>query len=287
MMSLALYTPSLTFALASTSLTQLMQIYANTNYIQRRAKLGRRASLLGLAILAIGMVASFAPGWIDRASDQGNSLAQSPLAQWLIGGGWLFVAFGALFVGFVIGQAGNHYMRRFQRSPRSDEVVAKALKGFDDRNHLYAWSTPGDLVFAGPTGIYSIATRDQGGNISIVGDRVRQPFSLRRALLSFGQEGAGAPVQDAQASANKLGSWLQAELSAAELVAVNPLVVFINEKAQLEVEGASAPIVHIRQLKQYLRSQTCGAALSRETLKAAIERLDAEAERRGAEKLQE
>ena len=41
-----------------------MQVYVNEKYIADRAKMGRRTSMIGLMILGVGMVATFAPGWL-------------------------------------------------------------------------------------------------------------------------------------------------------------------------------------------------------------------------------
>ncbi|MCP4165945.1 MAG: hypothetical protein GY759_08650 [Chloroflexi bacterium] len=261
-----------------------MRIYTNAKHIEKRAKLGRRTSLAGLTILAVGMAASFAPGVISGWVANENPLADNAIVQWLMNGGWLYVSMICLLGGFLLGQVGNANMRRFQQSPRPDEVVAAALKGFDDRNHLYAWSEPADLVFAGPAGIFTIVTRGQAGEISIEGGRIKQPFNIRRLLFAFGQEPAGLPVDEAQKDAGKLSAWLDQTLETTDPVAVNPVVVFTNDNAKLDIQDSSAPIVHHKQLKQYLRGQLRGgSSMSRATMSGAIDALDTEAERRGAE----
>lgn len=259
-----------------------MQIYLNEKHVVSRARWGRRTSLIGLTVLGLGMVISFSPNWIARWTAEGNALASSPIVQWLGNGGWLFVAMVCLIAGYLLGQIGNSNLRRYQRSPRPDQVVAKALKGFDDRNHLYGWVAASDLLFAGPTGIYAIATCDATGKVAIVNDRVRRPFSWRR-LLAFGQDGSGTPALDAQNAAKKASTWLSAQTGATEAVPVNPLVVFTNDNVQIDIQSASAPMVHHKQLKDHLRGQVRAATLSKEMLKAVVDRLDEEAKQRGIE----
>ncbi|NOZ73426.1 MAG: hypothetical protein GXP38_16245 [Chloroflexi bacterium] len=259
-----------------------MRTYVNKKHITRRMTFGRRASFAGLIILMAGMLASFSPGLIAGWIKSGNSLGNTVWAQWLLQGGWLVVSLVCLLIGFLLGQIGNHNIRRFQRSPRPDEVIAKALKGFDDRNHLYAWSTPADLVFVGPAGVYTIITRDLSGQITIQNDRIKQPFSWRRMLFAFGQESPGLPVQEAVETAQKLEAWLNEGSETKLPVEVRPLVVFTNDKAELDIQSASAPVLHYKQLKQYLRNQLRGTSISKDVLKAVIEKLDQEAERRGA-----
>lgn len=258
-----------------------MQIYVNSKRIASRAKVGRRASLAGLLILGLGMLTSLSPGYI-ATRPEGHWLSTSALGQWLVFGGWLYISMTALLLGFFLGQIGNANMRRFQKSPRPDEVVARALKGFDDRNHLYAFATPGDLVFAGPAGLYAIVTRDLEGEVKVINDRVKQSFTWRR-FFAFGQETPGLPVADAEAAAQKVSAWLHKQGATAEPAAVQPLVVFTNDKAQLEVQNASQPVLHQKQLKAFLREQLRAARVSKSDLTSVVEHLDAEAQRQGAQ----
>ena len=253
-----------------------MQVYVNEKYIASRAKMGRRTSMVGLLILGIGMVATFAPGWL------GGTLSTTPLGRWYMTTGWMLVAFASLLAGFLLGELGNYNARQVARSPRADQVVAKALKGFDDRNRLYAWATPGDLVVAGPSGIFAIVTRAAAGKITVVDDRVKRPFNFLR-ILSWGQESGGMPANEARDAASIVSGWLTKELSTGEAVPVSPLVVFTSDTAELDVQSASAPLLHHKKVKDYVRTQTRPASLSKDVLQAAINRLDAEAKQRGAE----
>lgn len=260
-----------------------MRTYTNEKHIEKRTKLGRRTSMAGLVILMIGMAASFSPGMIAGWAEKGNELANTALAQWLVGGGWLFVSMGALLIGFLLGQIGNANVRSFAASPRADQVIAKSLKGFDDRNHFYAWATPSDLVMAGPAGVFAFVTRGIGGQITIKNGKIKQPFSIKRLIFAFGQEPAGLPGEEAIGEANKLGAWLAEQIGQEEPVTVKPLVVFTNEKVELDVQDSAVPIIHYKQLKQHLRNELRGAKLDKTTLAAAIAKLDEEAERRGAD----
>ena len=253
-----------------------MQVYVNEKYIADRARMGRRTSMIGLGILALGMVATFLPGWMH------TTLSTTQLGNWYITTGWMIVAFASLLAGFILGQLGNYNVRQFQRTPRPDQVVAKALKGFDDRNRLYAWATPGNLVVAGPSGIFAVVTRGLAGQVTVIDDNVKRSFSFLR-VLKLGQEAGGTPAKEASDAAGDVSAWLTKELSAEEAVPVAPLVVFTSDAAELDVQSASAPIIHHKKVKDYLRTQTRPAALSKEVLQAAINRLDEEENRRGAQ----
>lgn len=258
-----------------------MKIYSNEKRIASRAKWGRRTSMAGLIILMLGMLASLSPGYLINQPDD-QWLKASALGDFLLRGGWVYVSMSALLFGFILGQIGNSSMRQFQKSPRPDQVVSRALKGFDDRNHLYAWATPGDLVFAGPAGIFVFITRDLAGKLNVIDGKVKQSFSLRR-FFAFGQEAPGLPVAEAQDAADKVSEWLTQAVGGEEPVPVKPIVVFTNDKAELEVESAAAPVIHHKQLKNHLRNELRNNRISRSVLQKAVAQLDEEAARRGAE----
>ena len=260
-----------------------MRVYANNEAIIKKGNWGRRLSVAGLLILGLGMLASFAPGMIQKWEASGNPLAQNPFIQWIYGGGWFYLSMGALIGGFILGQIGNSYMRRYLRPQRPDMVVAKALKGFDDRNRLYVWSSPIDLAFVGPAGIYAIVGRDLSGPIEIVDGRVKTPFSIRKLLFFFGSESGGHPIAEAQMDAEKLETWLKARLGEDARVTVHPLVVFTNDKADLKISDPDAPVIHYKQLKSYLRSQLKNKPITKPALQQVVEVMDAYAEQQGAQ----
>ncbi len=258
-----------------------MRVYANNSLIAKKGKFGRRLSMVGLVILGLGMLASFAPGLIEKNKDA--VWAQSAFMQWVYTGGWLYLSLGALILGFVLGQFGNFYMRRFLKPRRPDLVVARALKGFDDRNRLYVWSSPVDLAFAGPAGVYAIVGRDLAGQITIQDGKIHTPFSFKKLLTFFGDESGGRPLDEAKADAEKLANWLKEQLGEDASVTVKPLVIFTSDKADLTVQDADVPVLQYKQLKSFLRSQLKSKPINKKALQQVIEVLDAYAEQSGAE----
>lgn len=69
----------------------------------------------------------------------------------------VLASFACLGIGFIAAQIGSYNQRRFNRSPRPHEQLAKELKGFDDRYALYSWMLPAPHVFTGPSGVYTFA----------------------------------------------------------------------------------------------------------------------------------
>ncbi len=259
-----------------------MRVYANNKLIAKKGVFGRRLSMAGLIILGLGMLASFAPSIIQKWIASQNPLAQTPFVQWVFKGGWVYLSMVALILGFILGQIGNHYMRRYLRPLRPDMIIAKALKAFDDRNRLYVWSSPADLVFAGPAGIFAIATNDTAGKITLHNGKVQTPFSFKKILFFFGAEGTGRPLDEARLGAEKLSEWLTENLGEEASQIVQPLVVFTSDKADLTVEDADMPVLQYKQLKSYLRTQLRSKPINKSTLRQAIAALDAYAENKGA-----
>jgi hypothetical protein len=229
-----------------------MQVSTNKKLIERRRRIGTYASFGGLGVLLAGMVASFNMQY-------------------------LWYSLIALVAGFLLAQFGNYNLRRWGRSPRPDEVIETALKGFDDRYHLYAWSLPAPLVLLSPQGVYSFVTRDQAGEITVNGSQWRSKFSLGRALLAFAQEGLGNPSSEALEGAGRLGNWMQAELPDAALE-VQPAIVFINAKTQLQVNEPTVPVMDAASLKKWLRGSGKGANLKSADYRALESLFNARAE---------
>jgi hypothetical protein len=228
-----------------------MRVTTNPKLIQRRSRLGMMASFGGIAVLAVGMFASFRQQY-------------------------MWVSLAALLIGFVLAQFGSYNLRRYGRSPRPDQVLEAGLKGFDDRYHLYAWTLPVPFALLSPQGIYTFTTRDQSGEISVTGSTWRSKFSLARVLALFGQEGLGNPTTDAQAQASKLGEWIKGKLpdAAAE---VRPIVVFIDSRAKLDVNEPTVPVLDVEGIKKWLRGGGKGPYLKNADLKALEGLFDAQA----------
>jgi hypothetical protein len=228
-----------------------MRVSTNEKMIKRRRQLGTYASLIGLGVLALGMVASFKLQYI-----------------------WLSLA--ALLVGFILAQYGNYNLRRWGRAPRPDQVLQEALKGFDDRYHFYAWTLPTAFVLLSPQGVYSFTTRDQTGQITATGSQWRSKFSLGRVLLAFAQEGLGNPTAEAQDQAGRLTSWIQ-QKSPEMPVNIQPVIIFIDERAQLNVTDPPVPVLDAKGLKKWLRGPGKTATLKSADYKSLETLFDARA----------
>jgi hypothetical protein len=228
-----------------------MRVTTNQKMIKRRGRLGMIASLTGIGVLAVGMLASF--------------------RQQII-----WVSLLALVLGFVLAQFGSYNLRRWGRSPRPDEVLVEGMKGFDDRYHFYAWTSPAPFVMLSPQGIYTLTTRDQTGQVSVTGSTWKSKLSLGRVLAIFAQEGLGNPTADAQAQAAKLSAWIKGKLPDVN-VEVQPVVVFIDPRVQLEADAPTVPVLDPKGIKKWLRGGGKTQSLRTADLRALETLFDAEA----------
>jgi len=194
-----------------------MRIYNDETYIKRRALLGKWGSLGGMAILLIGLLMSFNPQYI-------------------------YISFG-----------GTYHAARFSRSPRQHERLEQALKGSDDRYVLFNYEFPTLHVLLGPHGLIVFRLKDKRGEIKYVGGRWKEERGLGRFFASFGSEGLGDPIRDAEDEVKNLERFLEKNDIPTDDIPIEGVVLFLNPDAKLEVENPAVPVLTVKQLKPFLR----------------------------------
>ena len=222
-----------------------MKIIRNDRYIQTRGRIGRYASLAALVILAIGMFISF---------------TRTELIS---------ISFGSLVLGLILSMIGIYYGNRFTRLDRPDVVLARALKGLDDRYYLYHYSTPTPHLLVGPDACYVLSVQLQSGKIAARGNRWRQSLGWKRLLMWMGQESIGNPAKSARLEADAVERLLDKKLPSVE-VPLTPVVVFSNPNVELDVTDTPVPVVHIKKLKDWLRSEGKGGKLTADARTALL-----------------
>lgn len=226
-----------------------MEAFVNKRKVKINAEIGRWASLGGLLVLIVGMVFSI----------------RNP--------GLVWVSMGSLLVGFLASVVGAYYANHWTRTPRPDQVLEQALKGISNKYHLYSYLLPVSHVMLGPTGLFVFRTFTHEGPVIYDGKKWRQKQSVVRLLGFTGQEPLVDPVQDALHDAARLHRWLSVRLAGRELPPIAPFVVFVRDRAELDVVETPIPVVHHKQLKNRIRQfdKECGEPLSTDEL-YAIER---------------
>jgi hypothetical protein len=205
-----------------------MKVITDEKRIERNAKIGTWASLGGMAVLGIGLYLSLA---------QPRYLAVSMIC---------------LLAGIVLSNVGMYNANRWVKRPRPDEVLTKVLKGFDRRYYLYNYQLPVDHLLVGPPGLMVIVARNHEGSIRYADGRWRQKFNLLRAFGFLG-EGVGNPVRDAERAASKMRQVLAEKLPELADTPVEPVIVFTNEKAELDVQNPPLPVLDPKGLQDFVR----------------------------------
>src|SRR4030066_418649 len=200
-----------------------MKVLTNDKLIKRNARLGQIATISGLLVLVGGMFISFRyPSFASFA--------------------WV-----ALLVGFALSQIGLYFGNRWGRRPRPDELIDQGLKGLNDQYSIYHYTTPAAHLLVGPSGLWVIMPYYQVGKIVYEKGRWTQKGGgfFQRYLRAFAQEGIGRPDLEGPAESQAITRYLKKSLPEKEIPEPRCALVFTNEKADLNVEGAPIPTLPI------------------------------------------
>jgi hypothetical protein len=208
-----------------------MKVITNEKLVKRYARIGQITTVGGLVVLAGGMFITF-------RNPEYASLA------------WL-----ALLLGFGLSQAGLYFGNRWGRHPRPDELVDQGLKGLNDQYSIYHYSTPAAHLLVGPSGLWVIMPYFQAGKIiyqknrwKIIGGSFTQKY-----MRLLGQEGLGRPDRESAAEVESLKKFFAKNLPDIEISDPNVVLVFVNPKAELEVDDAPIPTLPVKELKNVIR----------------------------------
>lgn len=211
-----------------------MRIVTNEKLIKRNKLIGQITTIASLLILGAGLYVSF--------TDSAGKLVS--------------ITFGALIFGFLLSQVGIYFGNRWGRSPRPDERLTAALKGLDDRYVLYHYVTPVSHLLLGPSGVTPLLPYTQGGRILFDAKRGRWIQKGGNFYLKlFGQEGLGRPDMEVRYNIEDLQKSLVKQ-SIDPIPEIQPILVFLNPKAELEVQDATAPTLDAEKLKDWIRKRS-------------------------------
>jgi len=206
-----------------------MQLVANQQLVKNRVRIGLGFHLAALAVFGLGLAMSLST----------DTTRELPLAAWL-----------AIVLGLVLYSLGQTQLRRWGPRNRQEEQLGQAIRGLDDRYKLYAFisSSLPDYILVSPAGAQVLVARQESGAVSCKADQWRKPGSRLSGL--FGP-GLGNPSADVARQQQQLQKILQQ--AGLENVPVSGVIVFTNPKVQLQIEGCSATVTRLRDLKDVLR----------------------------------
>jgi hypothetical protein len=229
-----------------------MKTYTNEKLIQQRTKLVRWTSMVGLAVLGAGLVASFSEEYY-------------------------FWSVPALIVGFLLANISAYNANRYVKEPRADQALEKALRGFDNTYQLFNYTGPVNHVLLGPSGLYIFTIKNQDGAIYREGRRWRRDFSWRRILFFFNEEMLGNPAREAIVQVNQLLKRLNQTLDEEQIPPIEPVIVFTHPEAKLygtdntdESQG-EVPAMLAKDLKKFLRGRPKGSTIDSDTAQQVAE----------------
>jgi hypothetical protein len=207
-----------------------MQLIANQQLVKNRVRLGLGFHIAALAVFALGLALSV----------QIDATRELPLASW-----------AAILLGLVLYSLGQTQLRRWGPRNRQEEQLGQAIRSLDDRYKLYAFlsSSLPDYMLVSPAGAHILIVRQEANQIACVKD-VWNKGSGSRLLSLFGPT-LGNPSAEAAKQLQKLRALLAER--GLEDVPTSALIVFTNPKVQLRVEGCSATVTRVKELKDVLR----------------------------------
>ena len=224
-----------------------MRVIDNKSLVKRYSLIAKALSFIGLATLIGGLVVSFM--WPDRP----------------------FIPLYTLIIGFLMSNVGIHLTNRYVREPRADDSLTKSLKALDDSYSIYHYRLSASHAVIGPTGVFAILPKFQSGTV-LWDDKHKRYRQANTGWIqrTFGQEGIGNPVLEAQAEARRLEKQLKRKFGN-EAPPVLPLIVFTNAKVEVEnLSQSPIPAFKAQYLSTFFRKSSRAASLSQ----AQIDQLD-------------
>ena len=221
-----------------------MKKVINEKLIKRNKMIGNITSVGGIAILAAGLILNFNP---------------TPFRT--------MISFGALIIGFIVAQISTHYVNRYARNPRFDEIIAENLSKLGNEYTFYVYSGPVPMLLTGPSGLWIPIPISASGEISF--DKRWRQKGGSFFLKFFGQENIGKPDIEAEANEKSVNALINQHLDDDKQIPVNSVLVSLHPKAIIgDVENAPIPIVQSNALRRYIRKveRKSDGEISEETL---------------------
>ena len=172
----------------------------------------------------------------------------------------LIVQSSMLPVAFILTILSVRMTNLWARAPRPEDAIEAGLKGMSNKSVLYNYHHfPARHALICPQGVYAIVTRWHDQEFTLRDGKFRSHRGLFSKFFSlFRMDGVGKPFRDAEFARRHL----QREIDAvADDVEVQPLLVFVDPKAELHLEeGGGCPVLYAEprrspNLKDFMRDR--------------------------------
>lgn len=239
-----------------------MKTVLNAALAARRRRQATLLSVVGIAVLLLGLYFNFQPG------------PQRVL-----------YAYFALLIGSVLSWVGVSMADQWVRPPRANDALAEVMKGASAAYALYHWVLPAEHVLLTPAGLILIRVFNIEGAVTVRGAKWRDARPFLRKLFSLGRQPVRNPERLLAEQAAALKSALVARDASLADVPMQPLGLFTNRRVELTVEEPQPLALRADALRDWLRADGKGVSLppaTRRALEAALD--DLAAERLGTDK---
>jgi hypothetical protein len=149
----------------------------------------------------------------------------------------------SLPVAFVMTLLSIRMTNQWARRPFPEETLKEGMKGISKRSVLYNYyHDPARHVLIAPQGVFAIVTRWHEDHFSVEGDEwTTHKSAISKLFSSMRMDGVGNPTSDAEKAADHVRELLA---DIAPDVDVQPLVIFTNPNAELDITEPDVPVLY-------------------------------------------
>lgn len=209
--------------------------------------IGSLGTLAGFAVLVYGMYASL----------QMPQQTEQYIIPWV-----------ALGMGIILLNVGKYHSMRYGSRPRIDQALAQALKGQDQRSHLYNFipGLPVEHLLITPTALVILAPRPFFGDVIHEGHRWSRPWTVSGLLQRFSDLGIGNPTAETQRDTEAVQKLLRERLgdNVGGSISVVPIIVMTNPRIRLQMTNPEIPVVKLADLRGAIRKLRDGTKMPAE-----------------------
>jgi hypothetical protein len=185
---------------------------------------------------------------------------------------FLVFAYVAMLAGFIMFNIGMQAIGKWTRDPRNDQILDHRMKGLSDRYTIVHYPKVGTKIvehlLVYPGGVLVMTARELDGKISQVRSSWKKTGSPFRRLFSFSGPQLGNPSFETEASIKRVDEFLSENQLQVDVLGS---VVFLNPRADLEIEEPDFPVLHGEEMEEFVRDLPADATFTEEERRRVIE----------------
>ncbi len=221
-----------------------MRILTNARLASRNRRLAQWMFFASMGVPLAGLL-------LINTSSSGQATNSDLLASTIL-------PFFILPLAYVVMLYSIRLTNNWVREPRPEAALQAGLKGISNKSVLYNYIfQPARHVLFTPQGVFAITTRFQDGSFTVEGDKwASNKRGTARLMTLLRMDSIGNPNADALKAQAKVEELLR---DIAPDVPVQPVIVFVDPKAQFTATDPTIPVLHavnreLPNLKDYLHN---------------------------------